>query len=110
MKQALLALDDWVFLPIAYLSIKEDPGVCKQLTLSFVRKFLSTAVPSNLSWAEAETLRYAHRIMRPFAPQELSAHLQLSSRHTRAILQDLLNKKLMAVASGSLRYRTYRLN
>lgn len=44
MKQALLALDDWVFLPIAYLSIKEDPGVCKQLTLSFVGKFLSTSL------------------------------------------------------------------
>ena len=64
-------------LPIAYLSIKEDPGVCKQLTLSFVRKFLSTAVPSNLKPAEAETLRYAHRIMRPFAPQDVSVHLQI---------------------------------
>ncbi|MDQ0114230.1 hypothetical protein J2T15_003685 [Paenibacillus harenae] len=109
MKQALLALDDWLFLPIAYLSIKEDPGVCKQLTLSFVGKFLSTAVPSNLSWAEAETLRYVRRLMRPFAPQELSSHLQLSARYTRAVLQNLLDKKLMTVASGNLRYRTYRL-
>ncbi|MDQ0058770.1 hypothetical protein J2T14_000931 [Paenibacillus harenae] len=109
MKQALLALDDWLFLPIAYLSIKEDPGVCKQLTLSFVGKFLSTAVPYNLSWAEAETLRYARRLMRSFAPRELSSHLQLSARYTRAVLQNLLDKELMTVASRNLRYLTYRL-
>lgn len=47
MKQALLALDDWLFLPIAYLSIREDPGVCKQLVLSFVGKFLSNAISSS---------------------------------------------------------------
>ena len=27
MKQALLVLDGWEFLPIAYLSIRDDPGV-----------------------------------------------------------------------------------
>lgn len=48
MKQSLLALDDWLFLPIAYLSIRDDPGVCKQLTLSFVGKFLSSSVPHGL--------------------------------------------------------------
>ncbi|MNN44633.1 hypothetical protein D3C81_1589320 [compost metagenome] len=31
----------------AYLSIREDPGVCKQLVLSFVGKFLSNAISSS---------------------------------------------------------------
>ncbi|WP_254450456.1 transcriptional regulator [Cohnella herbarum] len=109
MKQALLVLDDWVFLPIAYLSIRDDPGVCKQLTLAFVGKFLSTAVPSEQNWAEAETLRFARRMMRPFAPRELSAHLRLSERHTRELLHNLVSKKWLVVASGDKRYRTYKL-
>ncbi len=109
MKQALLALDDWLFLPIAYLSIREDPGVCKQLVLSFVGKFLSNAVPSNLHWAEAETLRFARRLMRPFTPAELADHLSLSKQHTRAILHAMHNRKLLEVVGGRQRYRTFRL-
>ncbi|WP_058304403.1 hypothetical protein [Gorillibacterium timonense] len=109
LKQALLTLDDWLFLPIAYLSIRDDPAVCKQLTLAFVGKFLSTATPSELNWGEAETLRFARRLMRPFLPRELSAHLRLSDRHTRDILHHLVNKKMLVVASGNQRYRTYRL-
>ncbi|MDF2935573.1 MAG: transcriptional regulator [Paenibacillaceae bacterium] len=109
MKQALLALDDWCFLPIAYLSIREDPGVCKQLVLSFVGKFLSIEAPSEVSWSEAETLRYARRRMRPFTPGELSAHLRLTEQHTRNVLRGLVSKQMLEVASGKLRYRTYQL-
>jgi len=109
MRQSLLVLDDWLILTIAYLSIRDDQGVCKQLVLSFVGKFLSHAVPSGLHWAEAETLRYAHRLLRPFTPMELSKHLQLSEHRTRVILRALLEKKLLEVASGKQRYRTYRL-
>ncbi|AJY74269.1 hypothetical protein [Paenibacillus beijingensis] len=110
MKQALLVLDDWYFMPVAYLSIRDDPGICKQLVLSFVGKFLSNSLHSDLHWAEAETLRFARRLMRPFAPRELSSHLRLSERHTRVIIHDLVDKKLLSVASGNQRYRTFRLS
>ncbi|MFC4598732.1 transcriptional regulator [Cohnella hongkongensis] len=110
MKQALLVLDNWFFLPIAYLSIRDDPGVCKQLVLSFVGKFLSMDTTSGLTWAEAETLRFVRRLMRPFEPRELSAHLLLSENRTRMILRSLVAKKLLIVASGNQRYRTYLLN
>ncbi|MFB5677871.1 transcriptional regulator [Paenibacillus terreus] len=109
MKQSLLVLDDWLFLPIAYLSIRDDPGVCKQLVLSYVGKFLSSAVPSGLNWAEAETLRFAHRLLRPFMPAELSDHLLLSEHRIRVILRGLVEKDLLEVASGKQRYRSYRL-
>ncbi|WP_274365724.1 transcriptional regulator [Paenibacillus thermotolerans] len=109
MKQAMLALDDWVFLPIAYLSIEEDPERCKQLVLSFAGKFLSTQAPSDLNWAEAEALRFARRLLRPFMPAELAAHLRLSDRHTRRLLHDLVNRGLLLVSSGNLRYRTYQI-
>jgi hypothetical protein len=108
-KQALLSLDNWLFLPVAYLSIKEDTEICKQLVLSVVGKFLSSAVPDDLNWAEAETLRFARRLVRAFTPKELSAHLKLSERRTRILLHQLVEKKLLVVASGDQRYRTYRL-
>jgi hypothetical protein len=109
MKQALLVLDDWVFLPIAYLSIKEDLEICKQLVLAFIGKFLSTTITSNLGWAEAETLRYARRLLRPFAAGELADHIGFSERQTRRILHELVDKSLLIVASGNQRYRTYIL-
>ncbi|MFD0714882.1 transcriptional regulator [Paenibacillus sp. GCM10027626] len=109
MKQALLVLDDWYFLPVAYLSIRDNPEVCKQLVLSFVGKFLSIEVSSQLNWAEAETLRFARRLFRPFAPKELAAHLRLSERQTRVILHELVDKNWISIASGIQRYRTYCL-
>jgi len=110
MKQALLALDGWHFLPIAYLPIRDDPEVCKQLVLSFVGKFLSMRTKPNLNWAEAEALRFARRLMRAIEPRELAAHLLLSENRTRVVLRSLLAKKQLVVASGKQRYRTYRLN
>jgi len=110
MKQALLAMEDWLFLPIAYLSIRDDPSVCKKLVLSFVGKFLSVNVNSELTWAEAETVRFARRLMRPFEPRELSAHLLLSENRVRVMLRSLVAKNLLIVSSGVQRYRTYRLN
>jgi hypothetical protein len=109
MKQALLTLDDWLFLPVAYLSIRDEPGVCKQLILSFVGKFLTTSVTTGLTWSEAETLRFARRRLCPFTPTELSVHLQLSEHRTRTILRSLVHKNLLVVASGNQRYRTFRL-
>ncbi|NWL89820.1 transcriptional regulator [Paenibacillus sp. 79R4] len=109
MKQALLVLDDWYFLPVAYLSIRDDPGVCKQLVLSFVGKFLSLEVSPQLDWVEAEIIRFARRTPRPFTPRELAAHLRLSERHTRSILHRLVDENRLAIASGAQRYRTYRL-
>lgn len=89
LKQALLVLDDWTFLPVAYLSIIEEPEVCKQLVLSFIGKFQSTPVLAGLNWAQTETLRFARRLLRPFVPGELANHLHISERHVRRILHDM---------------------
>ena len=58
-RHCLLALDDWLFLPIAYLSITDEPKRCQQLVLSFIGKFVATEVPEGLNWLKAETLRFA---------------------------------------------------
>lgn len=109
MKQALLVLDDWHFLPVAYLSITEDPAVCRQLVLSFVGKFLVQTVRPDLDWAEAETLRYIRRLLRPVVASEVSVHLRLSDRRTRNVLQRLVAGGHLMIANGAQRYRTYSL-
>lgn len=78
-RHCLLALDDWIFVPIAYLSIVDEPKRCQQLVLSFIGKFVAVDVPEPLSWLEAETIRYARRLIRPFTPSELAAHLRVTT-------------------------------
>lgn len=109
MKQALLVLDNWSFIPIAYLSIRDDPEVCKQVVLAFVGKFLSMDVPAQLNPIEAEVIRFAQRLARPFEPKELADHLRYSVQHARSILHQLVNKQILMIASGNQRYRTYCL-
>ncbi|MFB5760862.1 transcriptional regulator [Paenibacillus medicaginis] len=109
-RRCLLALDGWTFLPIAYPSIVEETKQCQQLVLAFIGRFVATDVPSTLTWLEAETLRYARRQLRPFTPGELTAHLKVTNRHARRILQGLVEKKLLDKASGSQRIRTYQLH
>lgn len=104
-----LALDGWTFLSVAYLSIKEEPKICQQLVLSFVGKFLSIDVPAELDWAEAETMRFARRLLRPFTPVEVEVHLRISNRHARRILHQLVEKQLLMVVGGRQRHRTYQL-
>lgn len=108
-RHSLLALEGWTLLPIAYLSIVEEPKQCQQLVLSFIGRFITTAIQPDLDWLEAETVRFARRVLRPFSPLELSEHLRITDRHARRILHGLAHKQQLVVASGASRYRTYRL-
>ncbi|MFD1174960.1 transcriptional regulator [Paenibacillus puldeungensis] len=108
-RHCLLALDDWQFLPIAYPSITDEPKRCQQLVLAFIGKFVTTEVPQELNWLEAEALRYARRVLRPFAPPDMSRHLRVTDQHARRILYRLVELELLEVASGKHRYRTYVL-
>ncbi len=107
-RQSLLTLDDWLYLPIAYLSIRDKPELCKQLILSFVGKFMSMDVQPELSWLEAETVRLSRRLLRPFTPLELAAHLRITDRHARRILHRLTEQHILHVAGGQQRYRTFQ--
>ena len=108
-RHSLLALDGWVLLPVAYLSIVEEPKQCQQLVLAFIGKFLATEVSSSLTWLEAETVRLARRKPMPLSPLELAEHLRVSDRHARRILHRLVELQVMTVASGNQRFRTFTL-
>ncbi|GGF97800.1 hypothetical protein GCM10010916_13790 [Paenibacillus abyssi] len=109
MKQAYLTLDGWMFLPVAYLSIIDEPEVCKQLVLSFAGKFISTAIDHSLGWIDTESLRFARGIMRPFTSVELASHLQRSDRQARRILDKLVSMNMLVVINDKQRYRNYQL-
>lgn len=108
-RHSLLALDGWTILPVAYLSIKEEPKRCQQLVLAFIGKFISTDMSSQLSWVEAEVVRFARRLLRPFTPLEIANHLRISDRHARRILHTMVDLEILSVASGIQRSRTYKL-
>jgi hypothetical protein len=109
-RHSLLALDGWIFLPIAYLSIKDEPKQCQQLILAFIGKFISTDAPSELAWTEAEAIRFARRLLRPITPLEIANHLGISNRHARRILHKLADLQILTVSSGNERARSYKLN
>jgi hypothetical protein len=108
-RHCLLALDGWMFLPIAYLSIREEPKRCQQLVLSYIGKFISTDVRSDLSYLESETVRFARRLLRSFTPIELANHLRITDRHARRLLHKLVDQEILFVTSGNKRYRMYCL-
>jgi hypothetical protein len=49
-RHSLMALDCWILLPVAYLSIKDEPWRCQQLILAFIGIFLSTEVSSEVNF------------------------------------------------------------
>ena len=108
-RHSLLALDGWTFLPIAYLSIKEEPKQCQQLILAFIGKFISIETPSSLSWTETEIMRFAQRLLRPITPREVAHHLNISDRHARRLLHKMVDSQILKEASGKERVRTYQL-
>jgi len=63
-----------------------------------------------LNCLEAETVRYAHRMFRPFSPGELAAHLRVTDRYARKLLHRLVDTGHLKVVGGNIRYRTYQLN
>lgn len=108
-RHSLLTLDGWTFLPVAYLSIRDETKRCQQLILAFIGKFISSETPSTLTPAETEVTRFARRLLRPITPREVADHLNVSDRHARRLLRQLVDSEILKVASGEERIRKYRL-
>ncbi|MNN98852.1 hypothetical protein D3C81_2183540 [compost metagenome] len=70
---------------------------------------MASDAPSSLTWLEAETLRFARRLLRPFTPVELTHHLRVTNRHARRVLHELVEQQLLEIVGGKVRNRTYQL-
>ncbi|MDC3418182.1 transcriptional regulator [Aquibacillus salsiterrae] len=108
-RHSLLALDGWTLLPIAYLSIKDEPKQCQQLILAFIGKFISGPAPSCLTWVETEIIRFARRLLRPITPREVADHLNVSDRQARRLLHKMVDSQFLKEESGNERVRKYSL-
>jgi len=106
-RHSLLSLDDWTFLFVAFPSVSDEPKLCQQLVLSFVGKMITYHVEHKLNWLEAETIRFARRHFRSFTPHDLAEHLKVSGRYARHILRNLVDLKLLKIAGGTVRKRSY---
>lgn len=89
--------------------MKDEPKRCQQLILALIGKFLTTDAPAQLSWVEAEVVRFASRLLRPITPLEIAKHLRISDRHARRILHNMVDLEILCVASGVQRSRTFEL-
>ncbi|MNC32914.1 hypothetical protein D3C75_812910 [compost metagenome] len=88
-----------------------QPSLTRIKVVSFICKFIATDVTSTLTCLGAESLRFARRLLRALAPSELAQHPKVSDRHARRILHELVQLKLLDIASGGQqRNRTYQLN
>ncbi|HET7627577.1 MAG TPA: transcriptional regulator [Bacillales bacterium] len=109
-RHSYLALEGWTLLPVAYLSVRDEPERCQQLILAFIGKFTSLDVDAALSWTEAELVRFARRRLMPITPGEAAVHLRVSEKHARRLCNRLAEKDIFRVANGQMRYRTYEMN
>ncbi|HET7627918.1 MAG TPA: transcriptional regulator [Bacillales bacterium] len=108
-RHSLLTLDGWTLFPVAFPSILDEPEKCRQLILAIIGKYMSPASSAELTWAQAELIRYARRKFRPITPREAAHHLRLSPSHTRRILHSLVELQKFEIANGKQRRRTYKL-
>ena len=108
-RHSLLSLDGWTFLSLAYASIIDEPHLCRQMILAFIGKFITQDVEQSLNWLEAELIRYARRLLRPFTPSEAADHLRISAQYARRLLHKLVKLRMLEVSSGQERYRSYQL-
>lgn len=59
---------------------------------------------------EKEVLRLALRLCRPVKPSDVCEHLAVESKYARRLLANLVEKRRLLPASGSVRVRSYKLN
>ncbi len=109
MRQSYLTLEGWSILPVAYLSIRDDTKQCQQLILAFIGHFMSSSIDEEVTWLEAEIIRYSRRILRPITPLDIAKHLKISDRYSRILLKKMVEKGYLIVASGKDRARSYSL-
>jgi hypothetical protein len=59
---------------------------------------------------EKEVLRFALRKVEPITPTEVCKLLSVSDKPGRKVLIGLVQKKILCLAAGTERIRSYRLN
>ncbi|CAI6085898.1 DNA-binding response regulator [Cohnella sp. JJ-181] len=111
-RQNQLVLDGWKVFRIPLDMIKERPRKCQQFVLQVMGKWygdFGAGGQSELALIKREIIGHAVRYQRPFAPEDISVPLGISLQYARKLLHELVDEAWLAVASGSMRARTFTL-
>jgi len=109
-RQNQLVIDGWTVIRFSYDQIKEQPRRCQQIVQQVIGRWLGDELDqSSLSIVEKEVLRLAIRKGEAISPIEVEKYLKLSDKTVKKILSQLVVKKKLIPASGTIRIRSYRL-
>ena len=109
-RQNQLVIDGWTVIRFSYDHVKEKPRRCQQIVQQVIGRWLGDELDqSTLSFVEKEVLRLAIRKGEAISPLEVEKYMKLSGNTVKKILHNLVDKKMLIPASGSVRIRSYRL-
>lgn len=105
-----MVIDGWTVIRFSYDQVKEKPRRCQQVVQQMIGRRLGDEMDqTSLSFVEKEVLRLAIRKGEAISPIEVEKYLKLSDKTVKKILYQLVDKKLLIPASGTMRIRSYRL-
>lgn len=109
-RQNQLVIDGWTVIRFSYDQVKEKPRRCQQIIQQVIGRWLGDELDqTTLSLIEKEVLRLAVRKGEAISPIEFEKYLKLSDKTVRKVLSQLVDKKMLIPASGTVRVRSYRL-
>ncbi len=109
-RQNQLVIDGWTVIRFSYDQVKEQPRRCQQIVQQVIGRWLGDELDqTSLSFIEKEVLRLAIRKGEAIYPIEVEKCLKLSDKTVKKILSQLVDKKMLIPASGTMRIRSYRL-
>lgn len=109
-RQNQLVIDGWTVIRFSYDQVKEQPRRCQQIVQQVIGRWLGDELNQTaLTVLEKEVLRLAIQKGESIAPIEIEKQLKLSDKTVKKILSNLVDKKMLIPASGTVRIRSYRL-
>jgi very-short-patch-repair endonuclease len=109
-RQNQLVIDGWTVIRFSYDQVKEQPRRCQQIVQQVMGRWLGDELDhTSLSFVEKEVLRLAIRKGEAISPIEVERYLKLSDKTVKKVLSQLVDKKMLIPASGTMRIRSYRL-
>jgi very-short-patch-repair endonuclease len=109
-RQNQLVIDGWTVIRFSYDQVKEQPRRCQQIVQQLIGRWLGDELEqTSLSFVEKEVLRLAIRKGEAIFPIEVEKYLKLSDKTVKKVLSQLVDKKKLIPASGTMRIRSYRL-
>ncbi|RDI40925.1 DNA-binding response regulator [Falsibacillus pallidus] len=109
-RQNQLVIDGWAVIRFSFDQVKEKPRRCQQVVQQLIGRWLGDDLDqTSLSFLEKEVLRLVIRKGEDISPTEVEKYLKLSDKTVKKVLSQLVEKKMLIPASGTIRTRSYRL-